>query len=298
MHLTSEKPCLLPPKPIFRGEFIAFSEFDRSSLRKLIRRLDKKSLRIAEIGSWTGDGSTKTVVDELRKSGGVLYCVDHWQGNPGVQRHRDLVSEFDMFATFRSHVSTFEGNEFVRPLVMSSRDAAELVKDCFFDLVFIDGDHSYDETVCDIELWLPKIAPGGILCGHDCEARPGGILDRSHLWPSRNLDTIDGNSRFSKDSSRSDPGSRRKIWQRSASLVRRVNCARRWKGWQIYDLGRVDRRRLDADEWDHANRECSIHKESPGSISERTTEAACYRRTTERVRSIDQRSESFVASAQ
>ena len=70
---TSEKPCLLPPKPIFRGEFIAFSEFDRSSLRKLIRRLDKKSLRIAEIGSWTGDGSTKTVVDELRESGGVLY---------------------------------------------------------------------------------------------------------------------------------------------------------------------------------------------------------------------------------
>ena len=194
--LTSEKPCLLPPKPIFRGEFIAFSEFDRSSLRKLIRRLDKKSLRIAEIGSWTGDGSTKTVVDELRKSGGVLYCVDHWQGNPGVQRHRDLVSEFDMFATFRSHVSTSEANEFVRPLVMSSRDAAELVKDCFFDLVFIDGDHSYDETVCDIELWLPKITPGGILCGHDCEARPGGILDRSHLWPSRNLDTIDGNSDF------------------------------------------------------------------------------------------------------
>ena len=146
-------------KSIFRGEFIAFSEFDRSSLCKLIRRLDKKLLRIGEIGSWTGDGSTKTVVDELRESVGVLYCVDHWQGNPDVQKHRDLVSEFDMFATFRSHVSTSEANEFVRPLVMSSRDGAELVKDCFFDLVFIDGDHSYDETVCDIELWLPRDWP-------------------------------------------------------------------------------------------------------------------------------------------
>jgi hypothetical protein len=191
-----ERPCLLPRKPIFRGEFIAFSEFDRSSLRKLIQQLNRKSLRIAEIGSWTGDGSTKTIVNEIRNVGGVLYCIDHWQGNPGVQRHRDLASEFDMFATFRFNVSSFEGSEFVRPLVMSSREAAELIKNGFLDLVFIDGDHSYDETLLDIESWLPKIAPGGILCGHDCEARAAGALDRSRLWPNRNLDTIDSNSDF------------------------------------------------------------------------------------------------------
>ena len=36
-----------------------------------------------------------------------------------------------------------------------------------FDLVFIDADHSYETTKRDIELWAPKVKPGGILGGHD-----------------------------------------------------------------------------------------------------------------------------------
>lgn len=35
------------------------------------------------------------------------------------------------------------------------------------DLVFIDGDHHYEQVQKDIRLWLPHIKPGGILCGHD-----------------------------------------------------------------------------------------------------------------------------------
>lgn len=35
------------------------------------------------------------------------------------------------------------------------------------DLVFIDGDHSYEGCKGDIEAWLPNIKPGGILAIHD-----------------------------------------------------------------------------------------------------------------------------------
>lgn len=35
------------------------------------------------------------------------------------------------------------------------------------DMVFIDGDHSYEGCKGDIEAWLPNIKPGGILAVHD-----------------------------------------------------------------------------------------------------------------------------------
>ncbi len=35
------------------------------------------------------------------------------------------------------------------------------------DLVFIDGDHNYAQVKKDIQMWLPHIVEGGIICGHD-----------------------------------------------------------------------------------------------------------------------------------
>lgn len=35
------------------------------------------------------------------------------------------------------------------------------------DMVFVDGDHSYEGCCNDIEAWLPKIADGGIIAVHD-----------------------------------------------------------------------------------------------------------------------------------
>jgi len=36
-----------------------------------------------------------------------------------------------------------------------------------FDFVFIDACHTFKEVKKDIELWLPKVRQGGLLCGHD-----------------------------------------------------------------------------------------------------------------------------------
>jgi hypothetical protein len=35
------------------------------------------------------------------------------------------------------------------------------------DLVYIDGDHTYEAVAEDIKLWEPKVRPGGIIGGHD-----------------------------------------------------------------------------------------------------------------------------------
>lgn len=39
------------------------------------------------------------------------------------------------------------------------------------DLVFIDGDHSYEHCKSDIESWLPHVKEGGVMCLHDYESK-------------------------------------------------------------------------------------------------------------------------------
>jgi predicted O-methyltransferase YrrM len=45
--------------------------------------------------------------------------------------------------------------------------AANNFDDESLDLVLIDGDHSTEAVCRDIDVWLPKVKNGGILCGDD-----------------------------------------------------------------------------------------------------------------------------------
>jgi len=51
-------------------------------------------------------------------------------------------------------------------LQMDSITAAKALTDRF-EFVYIDADHHYAHVRTDLELWYPKITPGGILAGHD-----------------------------------------------------------------------------------------------------------------------------------
>jgi hypothetical protein len=45
------------------------------------------------------------------------------------------------------------------------------------DLIFIDGDHSYEGLVGDWRAWGPSIAPGGIAALHDSRSTPERPID-------------------------------------------------------------------------------------------------------------------------
>lgn len=51
--------------------------------------------------------------------------------------------------------------------------AAKFVPDGSCYMVFIDADHTRDAVLADIRAWAPKVAPGGVLCGHDYFVFPG-----------------------------------------------------------------------------------------------------------------------------
>ncbi len=50
---------------------------------------------------------------------------------------------------------------------LKSVEAAKLFPNHYFDFVFIDASHLYEDAKMDILAWRPKVRPGGILAGHD-----------------------------------------------------------------------------------------------------------------------------------
>lgn len=52
-----------------------------------------------------------------------------------------------------------------------SSSAAEAFKDSYFDWVYIDGNHLYEFVKQDLELYCPKVKPGGYIAGDDYGGR-------------------------------------------------------------------------------------------------------------------------------
>ena len=144
-------------------------------LKKLLQGIAKPGLRILEIGSWMGCGSTSLFARCVKEQGGVLYCVDTWGGRGGslspVNSLEWRGELFDIFSMFQERMRMVGTRDVVHPLVMSSDAALAVLKDEWFDLIFIDGDHTYPQVKKDIVASFGKLKTGGIFCGDDCEGR-------------------------------------------------------------------------------------------------------------------------------
>jgi len=109
--------------------------------------------RVAEIG--IADGKS------------LLYLAAKLEGNT------PLVIGIDSCA----YGHDAQRNEVIRNIVksglhvdfmqMSSLDASCKFNDGYFDFVFLDSSHTYEQTKAEIRLWIHKVKDGGILAGHD-----------------------------------------------------------------------------------------------------------------------------------
>ena len=134
---------------------------------------------IVEVGSYYGRSASLMGLG-VRDSGrsARICCVDTWQ-NTAVPD-----APADIYDTFLSNVEPF------RDLVTPLRGRSEEVAASWsgpIDLLFIDGDHSFEGCRRDIECWVPFVRSGGWILFHDTDFPDvrRAIDSCDHLLPRR-----------------------------------------------------------------------------------------------------------------
>jgi len=138
---------------------------------------------VAEIGSYQGR-STMAIAEALATHGGQLISIDHHGGGPEHQpggTHFDPktydahIQHVNTWPLFLENIAKYSN---VLPFLGTSENALIFIKANshkvkgwpFFDAVFIDGGHKYDDVKFDIVNWGELT---GMIIVHDYEPGPG-----------------------------------------------------------------------------------------------------------------------------
>lgn len=152
-------------------------------LQKIIARVlekDTEFFRILEIGSWNGQSAifwAESLVSAGKK--GNVFCVDPWMAfnnaeeqddiNTNTSRMSRFAEQDRVFPLFWDNIKTKKLTDIVIPLRGRSETILPCLREKWFDLIFIDGSHTYTDFVSDLRLSEPLLKHGGILCGDDLE---------------------------------------------------------------------------------------------------------------------------------
>lgn len=197
LELRRYAHCLAKGQPYFgthmgalQGQPIRHAYMDLLVQRECGSRTHRP-LHLLEIGSWAG-GSAITWANALKRhhpESGLVFCVDPWKtyfAARGISqligsqaRHysemEQALARDEIFGLFLHNIRSAK----VEDLIVTVRGSSEQVLTAFaprrFDLIFVDGNHSYASVLADLRLAADLLVEGAILCGDDLELQASEI---------------------------------------------------------------------------------------------------------------------------
>ncbi|HSB68398.1 MAG TPA: class I SAM-dependent methyltransferase [Candidatus Methylomirabilis sp.] len=193
--------CLAQGRPYF-GDLLRATQgspvrhvYMQALVEAECRGREGQPFTVLEIGSWAG-GSAITWADAIKRYNrglGTVLCVDPWmpylgevcregQGSRLQQVYADMedaLSSHEILHLFLHNIRASHCDDIVRVFKGKSTETLCFLAEERFDVVFVDGDHSYASALEDLRNSARLLRQGGILCGDDLE------LPLSQLDPER-----------------------------------------------------------------------------------------------------------------
>lgn len=169
----------------------------------VVRLINEGAARsMAEVGVWKGQLSQ--MVLERCPTVNALHLIDPWSAQlndfdademPSGRYQCTMSGELlpqRKVDKLHARVVGLAGKHRGRATVhrVTSAEAASAFADGELDFVFLDAIHLYANVKEDIALWLPKLRPGGVLCGDDYTPAkfPGLCRAVDEVLPHRELE--------------------------------------------------------------------------------------------------------------
>lgn len=163
---------LIPVKHFYQNipGWFDFEDFYRQMVAEAPS--DRVSLFV-EVGVFYGESFCFLAVEAINSQKPiVLHAIDRWAPyEPGEVRASEDArilrhNPENVYREFLSHIDLLQRLINIGVYRSDSLSMAAKTKPPR-DLVFLDANHSTTAVAADIAAWLPTIAPGGVLAGHD-----------------------------------------------------------------------------------------------------------------------------------
>lgn len=120
--------------------------------------------RILEIGSYAGESINmfKSILGEDV----VIVAIDPWHE---LHDENDLIHESDFQPVERLFNDNVLKHTNIVKCKIYSQDIADMFADEYFDCLYVDGLHTYEQVKIDLQFYVSKVKTGGIISGHDYE---------------------------------------------------------------------------------------------------------------------------------
>lgn len=134
-----------------------------------------------EIGVGEGNYSNSILQNTNIKK---LYSIDIWELN---QFNPDPVGSYNrVLERFKDYI--VKGRS--ECIKSNSKNALGRFQDESIDFIYIDGDHSYEGVMNDLQ-YYSKLKKGGVICGHDySDSWPGTVKAVNEFFKDKTIFTI------------------------------------------------------------------------------------------------------------